>query len=51
MSEPETLFTLDYQVVGMKSAFISGKPVIISITNNLRLYLNDRLFSNECTTF
>ena len=45
------MFSLDYLTIGLKSAFVSGKPVIVSITSNLRLHLNDRLLSNECTSF
>lgn len=30
---------------------LTGKPVVVSLTANLRLYVNDRLLSNECTGF
>lgn len=35
----------------MQTCLISGKEVTVGLTQNLRLFLNDKLFSNECTSF
>ena len=35
----------------MQTARISGKEVVIGLTQNMRLYVNGHLFSNECTCF
>lgn len=48
---PEPMFSLDYLAVQMHSCMVSGKPCVVTLTGNLRLYLNDKLLSNECTSF
>lgn len=35
----------------INAAYLSGKEVVVGLTQNLRLYLNDKVFSNECTSF
>ena len=37
--------------IKMQSALVSGQEVVVGLTQNLRLYLNGHLFSNECTCF
>jgi len=51
LSDLEPIFTLDHLAVELKAGFISGKEVVFAMTANLRLYLNERLFSSECTSF
>ena len=47
----EILFTTPHLYVKMQTALISGKEVVIGLTQTLRLYINGHLFSNECTCF
>jgi IKI3 family len=36
----------------LAATFVSGtSEVLVGLTQNMRLYLNDKLFSNECTSF
>ena len=50
-SEDTILFTAPFLFVQMQTCLISGKEVTVGMTQNLRLFLNDKLFSNECTSF
>jgi hypothetical protein len=45
------LFTLQHQCIKLQSLVISGKEGVVSLTPNMRLYINGHLFSNECTSF
>ena len=47
----ELLFTTAHLYSKMQAALISGKEVVVGITQTLRLYLNGHLFSNEATCF
>lgn len=47
----EPLFKLDHAAVALRSTFVSGKEVTVAMTSNLRLYINEQLFSTECTSF
>ena len=47
----EEQFTLEYLCTHLKSCYISGKPVVASLTANFRLYLGDKMLSSECTGF
>lgn len=49
--ESSEMFTLAHQCVKMQSAMVSGKEVAVTLTANMRLYINSVLFSNECTAF
>jgi hypothetical protein len=49
--EPSEMFDLAHQVIKLQSAFVSGKEVVVGLTANMRLYINNVLFSNECTAF
>jgi hypothetical protein len=46
-----TLFNAQQMFVHMQTCLVSGKEAVVGLTTNLRLYLNDKLFSNECTSF
>jgi hypothetical protein len=45
------MFTIPHLCYKIQAALISGKEVVIGLTANLRLYINDKIFSNECTSF
>ena len=45
------LFDLPHQAIRLQCAKVSNKEVVISLTANLRLYINSVLFSNEATAF
>jgi hypothetical protein len=47
----ELQFQLEFLAIGLKTCMLTGKPVIVSLTSNLRLYINDKMLSNECTGF
>lgn len=35
----------------LQTGYIAGQEVVFGLTSNLRLYINDKIFSNECTSF
>ena len=35
----------------MQTALVNGKEVVVALTSNMRLYVNNILFPNECTAF
>ena len=47
----DVLFSTPHLYHKMQAAHISGKEVVIGLTQTLRLYINGHLFSNECTCF
>ena len=48
----ERIYNLPHLCYKLAAAFISGNSeTVVGLTQNLRLYLNDKLFSNECTSF
>lgn len=49
--EETELYSLQHLCVKLQTALVSNKEVTIGLTSNLRLYINNVLFSNECTTF
>lgn len=49
--EPFEVLKLPTLCSRIQSGFVNGKETLFSLSNNLRLYINDKLFSNECTCF
>ena len=49
----EKLYTLPHLCYKINATYLCGNldEVIVGVTSNMRLYLNDKLFSNECTSF
>ena len=41
---------MDHLATTLTTCLVSSKACIVSLTSNLRLYLNERLLSNECTS-
>ena len=51
-SEEETeMFELGQLYVKMQMALVSNKEVVVGLTANMKLFINNVLFSNECTCF
>lgn len=49
--DTEKLYTLPHLCYKLNAAFLNNEEVVIGVTSNMRLYINDKLFSNECTSF
>lgn len=49
--DTDIIFSAPYLFSQMKSCLVSGAEVVVGLTQNLRLFLNNKLFSNECTSF
>lgn len=50
--DTQKLFLLPHFCYKLSATYISGaSEVLVGLTQNMRLYLNDKLFSNECTSF
>ena len=45
------LFDLPFHAIKLQCALLGTKEVVVSLTANLRLYINGKLFSNEATGF
>lgn len=46
------MFTLPHLCSKIAATYISGSSeAVVGLTQNMRLYINDKLFSNECTSF
>jgi len=51
--EAEALFSLPHLCYKLNAGYLTSNKTetVIGLTSNMRLYLNDKLFSNECTSF
>jgi hypothetical protein len=51
--ENEKLYSLPHLCYKINATYFNNNldEVIVGLTSNMRLYLNDKLFSNECTSF
>ncbi len=50
--ESEKLYTLPHLCYKINATYMSNSidEVLVALSSNMRLYLNDKLFSNECTS-
>ena len=48
----DKVFLLPHLCSRLAAAYVSGdQEVVIGLTPSMRLYINDKIFSNECTSF
>jgi IKI3 family len=48
----DKLFTLPHLCFKLNATYLNGtSETVVCLSNNMRLYLNDKLLSNECTSF
>lgn len=49
--QAEKLFSLPHLCSRLAAGFVSGSEVTVGLTQSQRLYLGDKLFSSDCTSF
>jgi elongator complex protein 1 len=47
----QPIFTAQFYYIKMNACLLSNLETVVGLTSNLRLYLNEKTFSKECTSF